>query len=568
MTHSFDIVRDPWIRVKFNTGVIKEVGVREAIKESHNIIEVVEPNDKYSYGILNLLTAFVASVYDLSDIEAKADILFSNQFDITLFDKYIEDCETKRSNCFNLFGENPFYQNVYAKYNLKNGNKLTKEEIEKVPLKDAAMIGKVALDVPSGNNTTHFVNDILIGKWLDFAEVTKALISYTHFQAGQDGPNSANGVNGGMNYPEYITFRGKNLFHIILLNTITEETWHNELGDDIPYKGNAAWEMEAGLIPKEEVTSVSMVEGLTFQNRYVLLDSPNYEKKIGYVYFGPGRVFATNKDKSAKSLWRQPNAAYTPIYSKGKEVGFGPLMMKSAYDLWNDMGDFFSLTSSGNNNRLPKTVVEYRSLFEKYRGKMEGLGYSSKILPYRVYYICVDGGQYPPKACGTYENYFPLILMEHPNVLDDFNNLIKNASSVGKLLKSEVFKLSDSMDSIKKAEWYKRLSEQYYNRMSMEFIPELLEEIYNISDSEDFEEDFYDIYNAFKVKVKDLAIKTFTDYVLNGQSKVLEVYEDEKTKEKIYKGFYGIVNSNIKYIRGSINKIMGIEKKEESDNNE
>ena len=52
MTHSFDIVRDPWIRVKFNTGVIKEVGVREAIKESHNIIEVVEPNDKYSYGIL------------------------------------------------------------------------------------------------------------------------------------------------------------------------------------------------------------------------------------------------------------------------------------------------------------------------------------------------------------------------------------------------------------------------------------------------------------------------------------------------------------------------------------
>lgn len=558
MKYSFDVIRDAWIPVQFNSGVHNVLSVRDVFKDASNIKCIAEPNVKYSYGIHNFLVALLASAYSITDMDAKFDIMFGDGLDISIFDKYISECESKRPNCFNLFGENPFYQNGYAKYKLDKGKKLSVEDIMKLPLKKPVMIGKIALDYPAGNNSVHFTNDALVGKSLDYVECVKALLSYSFFQAGQDGPNSSNGVNGGMNYPEYLMIGGKNLLHTVLLNTASESIWAKRTGG-IAYKGNAAWERNFDSVPKEEVSSVSMVEGLTFQNRFVLLGEPDNFGNISSVYFGPGRAFTT-KDK-VQSLWVQPNASYV----KNKNNLLVPLMMKSSDDLWTDMGDFFKLDSSSNNAEMPLTVMEYLNMCSEYE-EMKEVGYSTNM-DYNIYYISLDGGKYAPFAQGLYSNYFPMVLLKDEDLLSHFNSCIKASNSVGKALKTSLFVFSKSFDDMKRSKWFKRYNMKFYDTMRMEYVPALLKDICALTDLSYDEQTnkLLDILSEFKLSVKMLATTVYREALLNG---VYTGVRKSQSGSKSYMGPYGLINNDIRRLNATINKLLGIEQSGGEDTNE
>ena len=435
------------------------------------------------------------------------------------------------------------------------------------------MIGKIALDIPSGNNSVHFVSDSLVGKRLSFEEITKALVSYGQFQAGQDGPsNSANGVNGGMNYPYYIMIKGNNLFEHIVLNTITAESWYACFSQKIPYIGNAAWECDPFLIPKQVTKTVSMVEGLTFQNRSVLIANVDKNKQIGDIYFGSGRVFES--EKGVKSLWRQPNAAYKIVKDKktGEETGeISPVSMYRPTDLWTEVGHLFRHHISGECQ--PLTVKEYQVLCNKVKMSriMRELGYVKNTInnvnmPYKVYYICLDGGRIPPLTQGVYESYIPTVLYMDKERLSEFCTLIDGTSSVGNYMQSTAIRLSRSLDKdIKgkelKKKYQKKFAEGYYAYIDTELLPMLLSDISDISDfsSEENVTKFYEICNQFKLDVKKRAVELFTEAVLSARNNGLCKIDAPTTKKAIFKGSYGMANEDIHRLRGTINKIFGLE---------
>lgn len=569
MTYSFDVIREPWIRVRTLEGELKNVSVRELFEKAHTYKEISDPNMYYDYGIQNFLIALFASVYDMQTVKEKFEILESGKFDISRFDAYIEKCESNRPNCFNLFGENPFYQNKYAKYKVGAKDKFSVQDIPNLKIKDTAMIGKIALDIPSGNNSVHFVSDDLVGKRLSFNEVAKALVSYGLFQAGQDGPNSSNGVNGGMNYPFYIMIKGNNLFHHIVLNTVTAEYWYSNFSEKVHYIGNAAWECESELIPKRTTKSVSMVEGLTFQNRFVLLGDVDKNNQIGEIYFGPGRVFES--EKGVKSLWRQPNAAYKAVKDKktGQETGeFSALCMNRPTDVWTEIGNLFRFHLS--ESCQPLTVREYQMLFTKSKMSkvMKEYGYikntNSKVnMPYKVYYICVDGGKFPPKKQGIYENYLPTVLFTDGERLSEFCSLIDGASAVGRYMQSETIRLSPKMDRDLKDKYQKKFAESYYAYIDIELLPMLLSDISDILnfDSEENVKKFNEICMQFKMNAKKQAVEIFTEILLSSISKGL--YK----KESMFKGSFGVINDDIRKLRGTINKIFGLESGKENTTN-
>lgn len=553
MSYSFDVIREPWIRVRTLEGSFEKVSVRELFENGHKYKEISEPNMFYAYGIHNFLIALFASVYDMQTIEDKADVLEEGQFNMTRFDSYIEKCEKNRPSCFNLFGENPFYQNKYAKYKVSPKDTYTIKDIPKLKIKDTAMIGKIALDIPSGNNSVHFVSDSLVGKSLSFDETTKALVSYGLFQAGQDGPNSANGVNGGMNYPLYFMIKGNNVFETIVLNTITAQMWHFVLSDRIPYIGNAAWEMESNIVPKQATKSVSMVEGLTFQNRSVLIASVNKDNCIGDIYFGPDRVFET--EKGVNSLWRQPNAAYRHVKDKktgGELPEIYPLSMNRPTDIWTEVGNMFRVNST--KDIQPLTVQEYLTLIDEY--DLADKGYTKMTMPYQVYYICIDGGKFPPKKQGIYESFIPICLLKDSEKLNAFCTMIDHTSSVGRYMNSESIRLGKNMDKDLKAKWQKKFAEGYYAYIDTELLPTFLNEISDI-------EKFDMLYEEFVVNVKTKAVTEFTSAILSANSRGL--YKQDNGS---FKGAYGVVNDDIRRLRGTINKIFGIESRKEIKEND
>lgn len=557
---SFDVMREPWIKVRTVQGTYEVKSLIEVLEEAHNIIEVVDSNPQYVYGILNFFNAFLLSVYELEDCEAKVDLLEQGKFDITKIKGYIESCEEKRPNCFNLFGENPFYQSVTAKYDIKPNSEITKNDLGKVKQKEIAMIGKIVLEVPSGNNSIHFVSDSLVGKKIDYIEAAKALVSYSLFQAGQDGPNSAKGPNGGGNYPIYIVKEGNNLFDTLVFNMISRETWENRVGENVPYTGKAIWEIEPELVPKRVVHSVSLTEGLTFQNRFVLLGESDEDGLIDSVYFGPGRAF--EDIPKSDSLWIQSNASYVKVIDKktGEFTGASTFVrMKPDTEVWSTVGSLFNL----DNNKLSiATIDEYKYIYDRYPEILEERGYNDKI-SYIIYYICVDGGKYPPIKMGYSKNYIPMMLLENGQYLANFNTLIQNVLNVGQELRRNLAEVlihhgykkfyKDLSVNKKILSLSRNLSSPYYDGVDNVLIPELLQKISDLSESEDIFEKFSDIISEFSLKVKELAVETMSNALLSSTTRGSWETGDGN------QGFFGEYSKRMRIIRGICNKILGLE---------
>lgn len=528
-TYSFDVIRDSWIPVKRLTGEKECVNLRTLFENAHEYQYLLdEPNILYSYGVYNFLVAMFASIYHPETIEDKEEILESGHFEISKFDAYIQKCEKNRPNCFNLFGENPFYQNKYA--TMKESKKTG--EIEK---NKPTMVGKIALHIPSGNNSFFFSNDELIGKKIDFIECVKALLSYGHFQPEQDGPNTAKGVNG-LDHPMYFVLKGNTLFDCVVLNTITEETWKSI--STTPYIGNAAWEMEPEKNSKKLVKSVSMVEGLTFQSRQVLINEEDIDsnKLITTIYFKAGNMFDFKNNVSC-SLWHQPNSAYYQIKDKKTEEPLNEyrlIYVKDNKYLWTTFGDIFNLV---NSKVRISTVSEYLYL------KSESDVIKSKYLSYMIFYATTASGYGPFGYQGMYLTQMPVGVLQNEEYLKTYNSLLRNVSSIGERMTFNFREDKNKVVPGKKPAWKlddERCANEYYSVMDMKILPKFLKAILDIDYSD--VSAFYDICDSFKKEVKNLAVSIYKDIYLKQVRNGLIRCDNDKIRGKYGNLAYDLSN--------------------------
>ena len=302
---AYSVLTEPIIPVVMPDGSNKRIGIREALLQAHTIKDIICSNPLERYAVLRLLIVFAMDAYDPKDSYARKDLFDEGKFDETRLDAYFAECE-KNGPRFDLFdSEHPFLQSKYD---------------EKLDVNAKKSVANIIHYLPSGNNHIFLDHRLENSHQIEFHEAFMALCaSYVFCVSGLAGPSCVNNTP-----PLYVTIIGDNLFETIVLNMISEaEAKPLEYG-----AGEVPWRQEKVIVPKKQVASVSLLEGLTWQPRRITLIRDPGANTIRNIYYQPGLDFRGD------DLWNDP---HVPKFRK-KDDSFGTVKPDLAREVWRDAG--------------------------------------------------------------------------------------------------------------------------------------------------------------------------------------------------------------------------------------
>lgn len=219
MINKFNLVTDNWIKV-FDNGV-KEVSLSDFFKNAHEYEILVGDSRQQDLSTLRFLLAIVQRVYAG---ESANDLLKLGKFDDRV-QAYLSEYQ----DCFDMFGETPFYQVTKKTYNKYADDRFKiKKEGKQTGTVDIKQLNR---NISESNNspalfssaTEAHKNDITI------PELVRWLIAYQNFTTVTDKSKAMLGypvkVSTGWLYkidPVYLS--GSNLFETLILNFTEEST--------------------------------------------------------------------------------------------------------------------------------------------------------------------------------------------------------------------------------------------------------------------------------------------------------------------------------------------------------
>ena len=301
----YSVLTEPVIPVLMEDGSEKSVGIKEAFLNAHKIKDILGNNPLERYAVLRLLIAFAMDMLHPETGYDRADLLQKGGFDADALENYITVCE-KDGPRFDLFDEeHPFLQSRYS------------EELDSKARKPAAVILHA---LPSGNNHIFIDHRLAEEHRISFPDAFRALCaSYVFCVSGTAGPSSVNNTP-----PLFAIVIGQNLFETIVINMISVA----EAGS-LPYGiGEVAWRQDKEIIPRMQVASVSLLEGMTWMPRRITLIPAEDGQTIDYVYCQAGLNFQGN------DLWCDP---HVPRFRK-KDDTFGTVKPEIGREVWRDAG--------------------------------------------------------------------------------------------------------------------------------------------------------------------------------------------------------------------------------------
>lgn len=219
MKNNFNLVVDNWIKV-FDDGT-KEVSLSEFFKHAHEYEILAGESRQQDLSTLRFLLAIVQRVYAGETVESLLKL--------GKFDDRIQTYLSEYQDCFDMQGDNPFYQVTAEQY-----NKYTDERFK---IKDSGkQLGVVPVkqfnrNVSESNNSPNLFSMISGPKkdTLGMPELVRWLIAYQNFTGTSDKSKAVLDypirVSAGYLYktdPVYL--RGENLFETLVLNFYEEQT--------------------------------------------------------------------------------------------------------------------------------------------------------------------------------------------------------------------------------------------------------------------------------------------------------------------------------------------------------
>jgi len=337
MDIKYNLLEEPWINTLDLTGKRCTMGIKCLLKKAHELKEIIDPSPMVQYSIYRFLIALVMDAFSIQDIEDIEKVIDNGQLDKDLINDYTKKWY-KRFDLFDI--EHPFYQSPPSEYDPSN----TKD------------ISELFMQFPTGVNPIHFYHMKSEEHAISPAICARGLCTIPAF-ALQGGTGYSPGING--TPPWYILVSGKNLCETLVLNScgmpIAEASG----------SGSVAWRTDDPIIPKKEVKEVSLLEGLTFQPRYVRLipteggkcTFTNKDSKVlvRNIYYQPGLKW--------RGDWRDPHVAY----SYGKNVmGIKP---QKGREIWRDTGPLALLKRKESNDikfDCPVIVTQFKILQEEF----------------------------------------------------------------------------------------------------------------------------------------------------------------------------------------------------------
>lgn len=315
MTH-FNVLTEPWLTAVSHDGTEREYSLLDLLAHAHELKMVVDPAPPIQFGLYRLLIAFVQHALRLQEIEDLEDALDLGKFDASVFEAYAKEIGWHR---FDLFDpQRPFMQSGPFADDLKHTDS----------------VAKLFYHLPKGSNKIHFVHLQEHEHAVAPAVAARALCSIAAFEmsGGQGYSPSLNGAP-----PWYVLAVGRNLFETILLNCCVMDI--PGLNHDAP----PAWASDEPILPKEEKSVGSIVEGLTWQPRRVrLLPSDGGV----CTYSGRESTILVRKvvwwygfKVSDPDGWLDPHVAYVYDEKNGRQA----LRPEEGKQLWCDYGALFLL---------------------------------------------------------------------------------------------------------------------------------------------------------------------------------------------------------------------------------
>ena len=327
----YSVLTEPVIPVLMPDGSKKDVGIREAFLEAHNIRDISGSNPLERYALLRLLIAFAMDMLHPRTSYDRADLLQAGRFDVVMLEAYIRECENDGPR-FDLFDpEHPFLQ---SRYN---------EKMDAKARKPAAVILHA---LPSGNNHVFIDHRLADSHEISIPAAFRALCaSYVFCVSGTAGPSSVNNTP-----PLFAVTVGQNLFETIVINMISEAE-----AAPLPYgAGEVCWRQEREIIPKAQVAAVSLLEGLTWMPRRITLVRDDDSGIIRNVYCQAGLDFRGN------DLWNDP---HVPRFRK-KDDSFGTVKPELDKAVWRDAGTIL-YDHDSKHVRQPLAIRCMRNLYDE-----------------------------------------------------------------------------------------------------------------------------------------------------------------------------------------------------------
>jgi CRISPR system Cascade subunit CasA len=320
MTLEFNLVDRPWIPCVLRNGEAITLGLRDVLREAHEIRALAVDSPLELAALHRLLLAIVHRNFGPEGGEAWEDLWLAERFDPAPLEDYWKEWRPR----FDLLDEErPFYQAPDDRVKEKPPNSLI-------------------LDTAFGNKATLFDhNTDEEGIMLSPAKAARAVVTLQAFGlAGLAGIRGDTFTEGTCTSGVIFFVQGDTLFETLMLNLLPYPTWDTVLvhqPEDRP-----AWEMEDPYQP-ERTRPLGYLDYLTWQNRHILL-MPQPTSA------GPMITAIT----MAPAL-RLDDDILDPMKHYRRDSRRGPLPLRFQEDraLWRDSAALFKLSS--DDYRPPET---------------------------------------------------------------------------------------------------------------------------------------------------------------------------------------------------------------------
>lgn len=323
MEKEYNIIDEPWIRVKTDSCKVVEVSLKEAILNANSYVELSGETKTQDFAILRFILAIMYTVFSRYDEDGN-ELDVSENTQNLLMDRWediwdlkhipsapIEKYLSKWYDRFWLFSdEYPFYQAT-----LVNGNGKLYDT--------SKMIGSLS---ESGNKPRLFSDRFHEGRLLSYSEATRWLLHLNCFDdiaAKNPTPKKTWVSQLGL-----IAVKGKNLFETIMLNY----NYNSKLDAEAELFQKPSWEQDNNHVKYNRSIAVpnNQAELLSLMSRRIYLYREN-----GLVngYYVKGGDYFELIAKEQMTLWRA-----VKVEKANDKDKFVPKLYDTSKKIWQEFG--------------------------------------------------------------------------------------------------------------------------------------------------------------------------------------------------------------------------------------
>lgn len=322
----FNLLTEPWIRVRLRDNTVREVSLTEALVSAQDYVDLAGEMPTQNAAVLRLLLAVLFTVFSRVDAKGKPQPLAQSDDALERWSELwqlghfpaepVRDYLEQWKDRFWLFHPtHPFWQVPTLSNGIEfDGKKLNGERAE------------------SGNKTPLFQN---ISKAecavLTYAQAARWLIYQNGYDERGGRPKAGNKPRHGVSWLGQIGFvavKGKNLYETLLRNMAfsTEQ-------DALQEKQLPCWEREHARTEQsvEIVMPKNQAELLTLQSRRILLiRSEEMPGVVGYEVLGGDYWDSENAFGEQMTLWRRTS-------KENEKVTYEPQQHEMGKQLWREL---------------------------------------------------------------------------------------------------------------------------------------------------------------------------------------------------------------------------------------